>query len=191
VFLSASAMGIYGDRGEEELTESSKPGHGFLSDVCFEWEKTAGEAAKLGSRVVNLRTGIALGREGGALAQMLTPFHWGLGGQLAGGNQWMSWIHVEDLVSLIVFLLNRSDFHGPVNGTSPNPVRNTDFTKDLADVLRRPALLKVPESALRLIYGEMAEVVLGSQRVLPAAALAAGFEFKYPVLRPALRNLLG
>ncbi len=191
VLLSASAMGIYGDRGEEELTESSSTGSGFLSEVCVEWEKAADEAARLGTRVVKLRTGIALGREAGALAQMLPPFHWGLGGQLASGRQWMSWIHVDDLVSLIVFLLTRSDIHGPVNGTSPNPVRNADFTKDLADALGRPALLKVPARGLRLIYGEMAEVLLGSLRVLPAVALAAGFEFKYPTLRPALRNLLG
>jgi uncharacterized protein len=190
VLLAASAVGLYGDRGEEEITELSTPGKGFLSEVCQEWEAAADEAERLGMRVVKLRTGVALGREGGALAQMLTPFRWGVGGRVAAGSQWMSWIHADDLVAMIVFLLTRAGIHGPVNGTSPNPVTNSDFTKDLSTVLRRPALLTVPASALRLIYGEMAEIILGSQRVLPKAALAAGFEFKYPGLKLALQNLL-
>ena len=142
-------------------------------------------------RVVKLRTGVALGREGGALAQMLTPFRWGVGGRVAAGSQWMSWIHADDLVEMMLFLLTRAGIRGAVNGTSPNPVTNSDFTKDLSTALRRPALLTVPASALRLIYGEMAEIILGSQRVLPKAALAAGFEFKYPGLKLALQNLLG
>jgi uncharacterized protein len=190
VLLSASAIGLYGDRGEEEITESFTPGKGFLSEVCVEWEKAADEAEKLGIRVIKLRTGVALGREGGALAQMLTPFQWGMGGRVASGGQWMSWIHADDLVALIVFLLTRADVRGAVNGTSPNPVTNSDFTEQLSAVLRRPALLTVPARALRLLYGEMAEIILGSQRVLPKTALAAGFEFKYPVLRSALENLL-
>ncbi len=190
VLLSASAVGIYGSRGNETLTESSAPGQGFLSEVCVDWEKTAGEAEKLGIRVAYLRTGMALAGEGGALAQMLTPFRWGVGGRVALGDQWISWIHVEDLVSLMVFLLGRSDLHGPVNATSPNPVTNSEFTKHLSAVLHRPALLTVPAFALHAIYGEMAEIILGSQRVLPQAAQAAGFEFKYPGPRLALQNLL-
>ena len=191
VLLCASAVGIYGPRGDEILTESSAPGQGFLSEVCVEWERTAREAEKLGVRVVNLRTGMALAEEGGALAQMLTPFRWGVGGQVALGGQWVPWIHIEDLVSLIVFLLKRSELDGPVNATSPNPVTNSEFTKHLSAVLHRPALLTVPAFALHTIYGEMAEIILGSQRVLPQAAQAAGFEFRYPSLRLALQNLLG
>lgn len=191
VLLSASAIGLYGDRGDQTLTESSEPGTGFLAEVCLEWEKAACEAEKLGVRVVRLRSGVVLGREGGALAQMLTPFQWGVGGRLAAGNQWMSWIHVDDLVEMILFLLERADVGGAVNGTSPDPVTNSDFTRELSAALRRPALLTVPARALRLLYGEMAEMLLQSQRVMPEAALKAGFEFKYPALQPALRNLLG
>ncbi|MFB3779149.1 MAG: TIGR01777 family oxidoreductase [Bryobacteraceae bacterium] len=191
VLLSASAIGLYGDGGEQTLTESSAPGTGFLAEVCLEWEKAACEAEKLGVRVVRLRSGMVLGREGGALAQMLTPFQWGVGGRLAGGAQWMSWIHVDDLVEMILFLLARANVGGAVNGTSPGPVTNSDFTRELSAVLRRPALLTVPARALRLLYGEMAEMMLQSQRVMPEAAQKAGFEFKYPALRPALRDLLG
>lgn len=190
VLVSASAIGLYGDRGEETLTESSPPATGFLAEVCLEWEKEVDAAAALGVRVVKLRTGVALGREGGALAQMLTPFQWGLGGPLAGGEQWMSWIHVEDLVSLMLFAVEHAEISGAVNATSPNPATNAEFTRELARVLRRPAVFNVPARALRLLYGEMAEIVLASQRVLPKAALDAGFEFKYPNLRGALQNLL-
>ena len=190
VLVSASAIGLYGGRGEETLTETSVPGKGFLSEVCTEWEKAADAAEPLGIRVVKLRTGVALGREGGALAQMLTPFQWGLGGPVAGGAQWMSWIHAEDLVSLILFALNKATVRGPVNATSPNPATNAELTRELSRLLHRPALLNIPAWALRMLYGEMAEIVLGSQRVLPQAALDAGFEFKYPNLRDALQNLL-
>jgi uncharacterized protein (TIGR01777 family) len=190
VLVCASAVGFYGSRGDEILTEASGPGEGFLSEVCTAWEATADLAEGLGLRVVKLRSGMVLGKEGGALAQMLTPFLWGFGGRVALGNQWMAWVHVDDLVELIVFSLGRPGFRGPVNGTSPNPVTNADFTTALASVLRRPALLTVPARALRLIYGEMAEMILGSQRVIPQALLSAGFEFRYPHLRPALQNLL-
>ncbi len=191
LLVAASAVGWYGSRGDEILTESSAPGQGFLAEVCVEWEKTAREAEKLGVRVVHLRTGMALAKEGGALAQMLTPFRWGLGGRVALGNQWVPWIHAEDLVSLVLFLLSCSDLRGPVNATSPNPVTNSEFTAHLSAVLHRPALLTVPAFALHTIYGEMAEIILGSQRVLPQAAQAAGFEFRYPSPRVALQNLLG
>ena len=191
VLVCASAAGFYGSRGDEILTEASGPGEGFLSEVCNAWETTAGLAEGLGMRVVKLRTTMVLGKEGGALAQMLTPFQWGLGGPIASGGQWMSWIHAEDLVSLMLFALEHAAFSGPVSATSPNPATNAEFTRELARVLRRPALFTVPAGALRLLYGEMAEIVLGSQRVFPKAALDAGFEFKYPNLRGALQNLLG
>jgi hypothetical protein len=191
VLVSASAVGLYGDRGDESLTESSSSGEGFLAEVCAEWERAADAAASLGVRVVRLRTGVALGKEGGALGQMLTPFQWGLGGPIASGGQWMSWILAEDLVSLMLFALTHAALSGPVNATSPNPATNAEFTRELARVLHRPAMFTVPAGALRLLYGEMAEIVLGSQRVVPQAAIDAGFDFKYPTLRGTLQNLLG
>jgi hypothetical protein len=189
--VCASAIGYYGIRGEEALDETSAPGSGFLPEVCIEWEKAADAAAALGLRVVKLRTGVALGPEGGALARMLPPFRLGAGGRLGSGKQWMSWIHVDDLVSLFLFALEGAGVRGPLNATAPNPVRNSDFTEKLAAVLRRPALVPVPAFAIRLLFGEMSEVVLGSQRVLPRAGEAAGFRFRYPEVLPALRQLLG
>lgn len=189
VLVSASAIGYYGSRGEEILTESSPPGSDFLASVCVEWERTAARAALLGLRVVTLRTGMVLGRGGGALARILPIFRLGLGGPLASGRHWMSWIHRDDLVSLIEFVL-ASNLGGAVNATSPNPVRNAEFTAELASAVHRPAFLPVPAFALRLAYGEMATVLLSSQRVLPAAAQAAGFQFRYPELGPALLEAL-
>jgi uncharacterized protein (TIGR01777 family) len=188
--VCASAIGIYGSRGEEILTESSPPARGFLPEVCIEWENTARLAEALGVRVVNIRTGMVLGPEGGALGKMLPTFRWGLGGRLGSGRQWMSWIHIEDLVSLIRFAIDNQELHGPLNATAPNPVRNGEFTDTLAGVLYRPAFLPVPTVALRMLFGEMAEVLLGSQRVLPRVAESAGFQFKYPHLKPALEQLL-
>jgi len=190
VLVSAAAIGLYGSRGDAILTEASVPGEDFLAKVCVEWESAVDQAEPLGVRVVKLRSGMVLGKEGGALAQMLTPFQWGLGGRLALGSQWVSWIHVEDLVELILFALRTAAVRGPVNATSPNPVTNSEFTSELAAVLHRPAFFTIPAFALRLLYGEMAEIMLASQRVLPKAALAAGFEFRYPGLRGALQNLL-
>ena len=191
VLICASAVGLYGSRGSESITESAPPGEGFLSEVCLAWEREADSAAALGLRVVKLRTGVALGKEGGALAQILTPFRWGAGGKVATGEQWMSWIHVEDLAGLIEFALDTPGVRGPMNAVSPNPVTNSDFTRELATVLRRPAVFSIPASALRALYGEMAEIVLSSQRVVPRVALSAGFQFRFPELGPALRNLLG
>jgi uncharacterized protein (TIGR01777 family) len=191
VFICASAVGYYGSRGDQVLTEAEGAGQGFLSDVCTAWEKTADEAGALGIRVVKLRTAMVLGKEGGALAQMLTPFRWGLGGRVATGEQWMSWIHLEDLVSLIQYALTTLGLEGPLNASSPNPVTNAEFTRELARVLNRPAVMSIPAAALRLLYGEMAEVVLASQRAVPKAVLDAGFQFRYAELRPALKNLLG
>jgi len=189
VLISASATGYYGDRGEETLTESSMPGSGFLASICVEWEREADRAETIGLRLVKLRTGVVLGKDGGALAQMLPPFQLGAGGKLASGQQWMSWIHVDDLVALIVFAAENSSVGGPVNGTAPEPVRNSEFTAELASAIHRPAVLTMPAFALKLMYGEMADVLLGGQRVLPAAARAAGFSFRYPALQDALANI--
>jgi uncharacterized protein (TIGR01777 family) len=190
VLVCASAVGFYGSRGDEILTESAAPGEGFLTDVCTVWEKSADAAVNLGMRVVKLRTAMTLGKEGGALAQMLTPFRWGMGGKVASGGQWVSWIHVEDLVELIQFSVESAGLCGPVNATAPNPVTNSVFTKELAAALHRPAFLTLPAAVLQGIYGEMAEILLASQRALPQAALAAGFRFRYPDLGAALRDLL-
>ncbi len=189
VLVSASAIGIYGSRGEELLSEQSEPGHGFLAELCRDWEDEADRAAALGVRVVKLRAGLVLGR-GGALARMLTPFRLGLGGPVGSGRQWMSWIHIDDLVRLIRLAVEAPSLAGAVNATAPHPVTNLEFARTLASVLHRPALFPVPAFALKLAFGEMAEVLLGSQRVLPHAAVAAGFRFEYPQLRPALENVL-
>jgi uncharacterized protein len=188
--VSASAVGYYGSRGDERLSEISGPGRGFLSEVCIQWEKCAKEAEPLGIRVVRLRIGVVLGKEGGALARMLPAFQWGTGGRLGSGKQWMSWIHVDDLVSLILFAAQNPSLRGPVNATTPNPVTNAQFTAALAEVLHRPALIPAPAFAIRTLFGEMAEILLEGQMVLPESALAAGFEFRYPDLKPALGQLL-
>lgn len=190
VLVSASAVGYYGDRADEELTEASTPGRGFLAEVCRDWEETASLAEALGMRVVRLRIGVVLGTGGGALQQMLPPFRAGVGGRLSSGRQWMSWIHVDDLAGLIRFAIATPPLSGPVNATGPAPVTNREFTRTLAAALHRPALFTVPAIALKTIFGEMASVLLSSQRVLPAAALSAGFGFRYPDLRSALFGIL-
>ncbi len=190
VLVCASATGYYGDRGAEVLTEQSKPGRGFLPDTCKEWESTADLARALGIRVVKLRTGVVLGRGGGALAKMLPPFRAGIGGPLAGGGQWMSWIHVQDMVRLIGWAVLNQGVAGPVNCVSPNPVTNKDFTRILAAGLHRPAFFPVPGFALKMLYGEMASVLTESQRVIPQAALDLGFRFQRPELGEALSDLL-
>jgi hypothetical protein len=190
VLISASASGIYGARGDDILTESTPPGGGFLAEVCLEWERAAAGAEALGLRVIRLRIGTVLGRGGGALARLLRPFKAGLGGRLGNGRQWMSWIHLDDLVELIRFAAESPGLRGPVNAVAPNPVTNADFTRQLAAVLRRPAALPVPAFTLRAVFGEMASVLLDSQRVAPEAALAAGFDFRYPELGLALKELL-
>ena len=191
VLVSASATGYYGDRGEETLMEDSNPGRGFLPEVCIEWEKQALNAEVLGIRVATVRIGLVLGKEGGALAQILPPFQMGVGGRLGTGQQWMSWIHVDDLIELFVFAMMRDGVAGAVNGVSPAPVRNADFTVALAKELHRPAILPVPRLALKVLFGEMAEIVLGSQKVLPKAAEGAGFRFQYRDVKVALAALLG
>jgi uncharacterized protein len=190
VLISASAIGFYGPRGDEVLTETSAPGSGFLEDLSVAWEREAQRATELGVRVVNPRIGIVLGRDGGALEKMLTPFKAGGGGRMGTGEQWMSWIHIDDLVGLLLFALDRGDVQGALNATAPQPVRNAGFTHELGGVLKRPTVLAVPVFALKLMFGEMANVLIASQKVAPQAALRAGYQFQFSELRPALDNLL-
>jgi len=190
LLISASAVGYYGSRGEELLTESSSPGDDFLADVCVAWEAAAMAAADVGVRVVTLRTGLVLGPGGGALDAMLKPFRWGLGGRLGSGQQWISWIHLDDLVELILFLRDHETIHGPVNVTSPTPCRNADFTQVLAEAVHRPAVLPVPAPMLRLALGQFSSVLLASQRAIPELALRSGFHFRYPEVDEALKASL-
>jgi uncharacterized protein (TIGR01777 family) len=189
VLVSASAVGYYGDRGEEELTERSTPGDDFLADVCIEWEREALAAEKAGVRVAMLRTGIVLGH-GGALAKMLTPFRLGAGGPLGNGKQWMPWIHVDDMARMYVHAATTESIHGPMNAVAPKPVRNSEFTKALGRALHRPAFMPAPYLGLRLLFGEFAKVLFASQRVLPKVALESGFQFEYPEIDAALRQIL-
>jgi len=189
VLLCSSAIGYYGSRGDEILTEASAPGSDFLADVCLAWEKEASAAEALGMRVVRMRTGVVLDQRGGALAKMLPPFKLGMGGKLGSGRQWMSWIHLEDLAGLYTFALDNA-VSGAMNGVAPYPVTNADFTKKLAAALHRPALFPVPPIGLKLMFGEMAEVLMASQRVQPKQAETAGYRFRFPQLDPALADLL-
>jgi uncharacterized protein (TIGR01777 family) len=189
VLICSSATGYYGSRGDEVLSESSAPGNDFLSEVCVAWENEARAAESAGIRVVRMRTGIVLDARGGALAKMLPPFKMGVGGKLGSGKHWMSWIHLDDLVSLFQFALV-NPISGAVNGVAPNPVTNADFTKALASAVHRPAIFPVPAFALRLLFGEMGDILLASQRVAPKAAQSAGFTFRFPELAPALVDVL-
>jgi uncharacterized protein len=191
VLVSGSAIGFYGDRGDEPLVESSAPGSGFMSEVCLGWEEEAEQARHLGMRVVEVRTGVVLSQEGGALKKMLPPFKLGVGGPLGGGKQWFPWIHIEDIVGIFRAAIFSPSLTGPVNGTAPEPVTNSEFTRQLGHVLHRPAFLPVPEFALRALMGEMADVVLGSQRCIPKVMMEAGYRFRYRKLAPALEDLLG
>ncbi|MBM3761021.1 MAG: TIGR01777 family protein [Acidobacteria bacterium] len=190
LLLSGSAIGIYGDRADETLMEQSKPSKSFLADLSVEWEKEANLARALGMKVCCLRTGIVLGTEGGALGAMLPAFRFGVGGKLGSGKQWMSWIHLEDWLESVMYLLRQENPPPCANLTAPEPVQNLDFTRILGKVLRRPAFLPVPEVALKLIFGEMSTILLGSQRVIPEALLKAGYDFRYRGLESGLRNLL-
>jgi len=192
VLVCASAIGYYGSRGDEVLSEESRPGTGFLADVGREWESASAAAIVRGIRVVNVRIGIVLSPAGGALAKMLTPFRLGLGGVIGGGAQWMSWIALDDVIGALRHALGTDALRGPVNAVAPAPVTNAEFTRTLGRVLRRPTLLPMPAFAARLALGEMAdELLLSSQRVLPARLLASGFAFRYPTLEGALRHELG
>ena len=189
--ISASAVGYYGNRGEAELTESATPAKDFLAGVCIDWEAEAMAAEASGIRVVTARTGIALGAGGGALQRMLTPFKMGAGGPLGNGKQWMPWIHVADLAGLYMHAATTVSLRGPMNAVAPNPVRNSEFTKALASAVGRPALIPVPYFGLRLAFGEFAEVLFHSQRVLPKLATETGYSFRYPTIRAALAEILG
>ncbi len=187
--VGASAIGIYGDRGDEELDERSAPGAGFLAEVCIDWEAATRAAEALGVRTAVVRVGIVLGRDGGALRTMLPLFRLGLGGRLGSGRQWMSWIHVADVVELFVRAIVDETVTDVINAVAPQPIRNAEFTAALARALRRPAIAPAPAVALRLALGEMSAVVLASQRVLPRAALARGFAYAHPQLASALADL--
>lgn len=190
VLVSASAVGYYGDRGDEELTETAAPAHDFLAEVCVAWEQEALAAEAEGVRVVLARTGIVLGSGGGALGKMLTPFKLGGGGPLGSGRQWMPWIHVADLARLYLHAAETQSMRGPLNAVAPNPVRNAEFTKALARQLHRPAFLPAPYFGLRLLFGEFAQVLFASQRVVPKVALDSGFVFQFPLITEALREIL-
>jgi uncharacterized protein len=188
--LCASAVGYYGDRGDEVLTENSAPGAGFLADLCQQWEAEADRAAAFGLRVVKLRIGVVLGNDGGALPQIVRAFRAMLGGRLGSGKQWMPWVHVADVAELFVYAAE-NELSGVFNATAPNPVTNADFTRELASALHRPAPFAVPPLALKLGFGELGKHMLDSIRVIPEATSKAGFGFRYPELRSALRDLLG
>lgn len=189
VLISASAIGFYGDRGDEIVTETSPPGDTFLSEVCREWEIESRRAEDLGIRTVLLRNAIVLSKDGGALGTMLTPFKLGVGGIVGSGKQWMSWVSLDDVVSIINLALEDEKLRGAVNVTSPNPVTNEEFTKTLGEVLYRPTIIPLPEFAVNLVFGEMGDALLiDSTRVEPKRLIDAGYKFKFTDLRSALEN---
>jgi len=190
VLISASAVGYYGSRGDDILIESAPPAQDFLGRVAVAWEDAALAAEPLGVRVARIRIGMVLGKGGGALAKMLLPFRLGVGGRLGSGKQWMSWIHIDDLMELIAFLMKESTVRGVFNATSPFPVPNREFTQALAEAVHRPAIIPVPVFGLKLALGEMAEVVLASQRAIPDAAQRAGFVFQHPDIFTALAQII-
>jgi uncharacterized protein (TIGR01777 family) len=191
LLICASAIGFYGDRGEEKLTEESEPGSGFLASVVQQWEDACSPARDAGIQVLNLRFGVILSTAGGALAKMLTPFRFGVGGIVGSGKQYWSWIALSDVVGAIQHILGSVEIAGPVNVVSPQPVSNAEFTRILAHVLRRPAILPMPAFAARLALGEMAdELLLASQHVLPQKLEASGYQFRQPTLKGALESLI-
>jgi uncharacterized protein (TIGR01777 family) len=190
VLVSASAVGYYGDRGDEELDETSSAGRGFLASVCEEWEREALAAERLGIRVVCVRTGIVLSPRGGALARMMVPFRLGAGGRLGSGRQWMPWIHIDDVVGIMMHASQDDSIRGAINSVAPRPVTNTDFTTALGHAMQRPAFFPVPMGALRLAFGEMSEILTASQRAFPKVAERTGYAFKYAELGGALDAVL-
>ncbi|QKF49861.1 TIGR01777 family oxidoreductase [Pseudomonas graminis] len=192
VLISGSAVGWYGDGGERELDENAQPvSEDFASRLCIAWEETAQRAETLGIRVVLVRTGLVLADEGGMLQRLLPPFKMGMGGPIGNGRQWMPWVHIEDQIALIDFLMSRDDGRGPYNACAPSPVRNRDFAKTLASVLHRPSFMPMPAVALRVLLGELSILLLGGQRARPDRLQEAGFTFRFTDLRAALENLLG
>jgi uncharacterized protein (TIGR01777 family) len=190
MLLSGSAIGYYGAHGDEPLDEESPPANDFLAEVCAAWEREAASAAELGMRVAHLRTGVVLDARGGALAKMLPPFRLGLGGPVAGGHQYVSWIHRDDLVGIALATIDDERWSGAVNATAPAPARNAELASALGRVLQRPALIPVPALALRLRYGQMASLITDGARVMPAKALVLGYRFGHPELEEALRSVL-
>ena len=190
VFVSQSGVGYYGPRGDEEIAEHEPKGGDFVARMAADWEAEAARADDAGARLVILRTGMVLACDGGALKQMLLPFRLGVGGRLGGGRQFVPWIHRRDWIDLVRWSLVSQAVRGTLNATAPNPVTNREFTAALARALRRPALLAVPPAGLRLLFGELADAVLTGQRAVPHRALALGFHFRWPLLEPALRDLL-
>lgn len=190
VLVSGSAIGYYGSHADEVLDENAEPVAGFAHELCRDWEQAALEAEELGVRVCLIRTGVVLGPGGGALAKMLPAFRLGLGGPIGNGQQWMSWIHLDDEVGGIIYLLDNPSLHGPFNLTAPEPVTNEVFSRTLGDVLHRPAFMRVPAVVMRLMLGEASELLVEGQRVLPENLHTAGYVFKYPRLEPALQQVL-
>lgn len=189
VLISASAVGYYGDRKDERLTESSPPGSDFLANLCVDWERAARRAENHGLRVALIRIGVVLGK-GGALEKMLPAFKAGAGGKIGSGEQYMPWIHLEDLVSLFVKAIDDPSYSGPINGTAPNPVKNKEFTRVLTEVLHRPAIVSVPSFVLKLMFGEGSSIMTEGQRAVPERATELGFAHRFSDLREALRDVL-
>ncbi len=190
IFISASAIGFYGNRGDEILTETSAAGEGFFPEVCTAWENESEKAQKFGARVVMPRIGVVLTKEGGAIEKMLTPFKFGLGGTIGSGEQWMSWIALDDLIRIVHFALENENLSGAVNATAPNPVKNKEFTDTFGKVLHRPTIIPVPAFGIKLLFGEMGEtLLLEGARILPKRLEDTGFEFKFPKLEDALKSV--
>jgi len=190
VLVNASAVGIYGDRGDEVLSESSPAGSGYLAELCVKWEQAAHAAEALGVRVVPVRTGIVLGRDGSAFKKLMLVFKSGIGGRLGSGKQWMPWVHLQDLRAAMVHAVLSESLSGPINGTAPTPERNSDFTRKLAAAVHRPAIFPVPGFVLKIVLGEFGGALLAGQRALPDALEADGFEFRFPTLEAALEDLI-
>ncbi|AET67770.1 TIGR01777 family protein [Desulfosporosinus orientis DSM 765] len=190
VLINASAVGYYGPRQDEEITEGEAPGEDFLADVCRKWEAEAYKVHNPLTRVVTIRIGVVLGSQG-ALAKMVTPYKFYAGGPLGKGDQWLSWIHIQDLLRMLRFIIEEDQIKGPVNGTAPNPAAMKDFSKALGEVLGRPSWLSVPEFVLRIALGQMSEMLLHGQRVIPKKVIEAGFEFRFPDLKAAFEDALG
>lgn len=190
VLVSASAVGYYGDCGDDPVDERTRAGQGYLAEVCVEWEAEALAAERLGIRVVCVRTGLVLAAGGGALAKMLPAFRLGMGGRVGSGEQWMPWIHLDDVVGILLHASRDERIRGAINAVSPTPTTNAEFTRELGQAVHRPAVLSVPKAALRLVFGEMSQIITASQRVLPSVAECTGYVFKYPELVPALKAVL-
>ncbi|MEX2186097.1 MAG: TIGR01777 family oxidoreductase [Pirellulales bacterium] len=190
VLVSCSAVGFYGDRGDEPLDEKSKPADDFLAQVCVDWEQEAARAATFGLRVAHVRVGVVLGKEGGALPKMLTPFKFGVGGRLGSGKQWMPWVHVDDVVGVMLHAATNEQVSGPINATAPGAATNAEFTKALGKALGRPTIFPVPATLFKLLVGEFAQIVLSSQQIAPRVAQETGYRFAYPEIGPALENLV-